>query len=125
MSLGYPWRPAAEADPDLVRLAAAVVPAFAVRFARLSRFAPDLRGRVLLHVVPDDDAPVRRLAGLLGGDLRATHLSVARVLAGTDVDEVAARVEPLLPLVCRVEELELTVQQDGAWLPGTRFPLRS
>lgn len=124
VSLGYPWRPAAEADPELVRLAAAVVPAFHVRFAGLSRFPPDVRGRVLLHVVPDDDAPVRHLARLLGGDLRQAHLSVARVLDGTDVDAVAARVEHLLPLVCRVEELELTVQQDGTWLPGTRFPLR-
>lgn len=124
VSLGYPWRPAAEADAGLVALAAAHVPPFALRFGVLGRFGPDPRGRVVLHAVPDDDAPVRALAAVVGGDLRDTHLSVARVLAGTDVDAVAARVEHLLPLVCRVEVLELTVQRDRVWLPGLRVRLR-
>lgn len=123
VSLGYPWRPSAHADPALVAAAAARVPPFVLRFARLDRFAPDLRGRVVLHAVPDDDAPVRVLAEAVGGDLRDTHLSVARVLAGTDVDEVAARVEHLLPLACPVEVLELTVQEGRTWQPGVRFRL--
>lgn len=123
VSLGYPWRPAAEADAALVALAAARVPPFVLRLARLGRFDPDTRGRVVLHAVPDDDGPVRALAGLVGGDLRDTHLSVARVLPGTDVDEVAALVEHLLPLDVAVEELELTVQRDRRWLPGLRVRL--
>lgn len=118
VSLGYPWRPAADADVELVRAAAAAVPPFVLRFAGVRRYSPDGRGRVLLHVVPADDGPVRRLAELVGADLRSPHLSVARVLTGTDVDEVAARVAPLLPLVAPVEVLELTVQQGGVWQPG-------
>ena len=123
VSLGYPWRPAGEANPAVVAAAAAAVPPFALRLVRLGRFGPDARGRVLLHAVPEDDGPVRALARLVGGDLRDTHLSVARVLAGTDVDDVAARVEHLLPLTCPVEVLELTVQEQGAWRPGVSFGL--
>ena len=123
VSLGYPWRPAAEADPGLVALAAAQVPPFVLRFGALGRFGPDPRGRVLLHAVPDDDAPVRALARVVGGELRDTHLSIARVLAGTDVDEVAARLEPLLPLTCPVGVLELTLQRERVWLPGLRVRL--
>lgn len=123
VSLGYPWRAALDVDVPLVRAAAAAVAPFEVRFAGLRRFASDGRGRVLLYVAPDDDAPLRRLASLVDADLRSPHLSVARVLAGTDVDEVAALVEPLLPLVARVEVLELTVQDGGVWQPGQAFPL--
>ena len=123
VSLGYPWRPAAEADAVLVALAASLVPPFVLRLGRLGRFDADPRGRVVLHAVPDDDAPVRALADAVGGDLRDTHLSVARVLPGTDVDEVAALVEHLLPLECPVTELELTVQRDRRWLPGLRVRL--
>ncbi len=123
VSLGYPWRAAADVDPELVRAAAASVPPFDLRFTALLRFPPDVRGRTLVHVVPDDEGPLRRLAAVAGADLRTPHLSVARVLRGTDVDAVAALVEPLLPLVARVEELELTVQQDGVWQPGLRVRL--
>jgi hypothetical protein len=101
-----------------VRAAAAAVGPVALRFAGLRRFAPDARGRTLLHVAPDDEAPLRRLAALVGGDLRSPHLSVARVLPGTDVDAVAALVEPLLPLEVVATVLELTVQRGGVWQPG-------
>ncbi|MCW2606332.1 MAG: hypothetical protein JWO60_1025 [Frankiales bacterium] len=123
VSLGYPWRQAEDADPDVVARAAALVPPFVLRFGRLGRFDPDQRGRVVLHAVPDDDRHVRILAAVVGGDLHDTHLSVARVLPEGDIDDVAARVEHLLPLECRVEVLELTVQEGRRWLPGTRFPL--
>ncbi len=123
VSLGYPWRAAKDADAGAVARAAALVPPFVLRFDRLSRFAPDSRGRVVLHVVPDDDRLVRILAAAVDADLRSTHLSVARVLSGTDVEQVAGRVEHLFPLVCRVGVLELTVQQGGVWQSGIRFPL--
>lgn len=125
VSLGYPWRPAAQADPDVVRRAAARVPAFDLVLGRVRAFAADPRGRVLVHAVPEDDAPFRRLAALVEADLRDVHLSVARVLPAGDVDAVLARVAPLLPLTCRVAVLELTVQRDGAWQPGLRLPLAS
>lgn len=125
ISLGYPWLPADEALDRLadVRAAAVAVPAFDAAFPEVRRFAPDTRGRVLVHVAPLDDAPVRALAGALGADLRDVHLSVARVTADGDPDEVAAAVAPLLPLTARVSQLELTVRRDGTWLPGLRFPL--
>lgn len=123
MSLGYPWRAASEVDVAVVHVAAAQVPPFRVRFGELRRFAPDKRGRTLLHVVPDDLGPLRVLAGAVGADLRTPHLSVARVLPGTDVDALAALVAPLLPLVAAVEELELTVQAGGVWQEGERFRL--
>ena len=99
------------------------MPRFVLRFTSLGRFGPDPRGRVVLHAVPDDDEPVRALAKVVGADLRDTHLSVARVLAGTDVDEVAERVEHLLPLTCPAEVLELTVQRDRVWLSGLQVRL--
>lgn len=125
ISLGYPWLPAEEALARLadVRVAAAAVPAFHAELPELRRFAPDARGRVLLHVAPVDETSVRLLAAALGGDLRDVHLSVARVTADGDVDAVAAAVEPLLPITARVAELELTVRLAGVWQPGVRFPL--
>lgn len=123
ISLGYPWRAAVDADRELVAAAAAQVAPFQARFAVLLRFAPDGRGRVLLHVAPQDETPVRRLAELVGADLGDVHLSVARVLPGADVDAVAAQVAPLLPLTARITELELTLQERGVWQPGERYPL--
>lgn len=125
MSLGYPWLSADEALDRLadVRAAAAAVPAFDAVLPEVRRFAPDSRGRVLVHVAPVDETPVRALAAALGADLRDVHLSVARVTGDGDPDAVAAAVAPLLPLTVRVSELELTVRRDGAWQPGLRFPL--
>jgi hypothetical protein len=123
VSLGYPWRAASDVDLPLVQAAARRVPPFEARFGALRRFDPDTRGRTLLHVVPDDLAPLHALADAVGADLRTPHLSVARVLPGTDVDAVAALVAPLLPLVAAVEELELTVQLGGVWQEGERFRL--
>lgn len=125
VSLGYPWVPADEALARLaqVRAAAAAVPAFDAELPELLRFDPDARGRVLLHVRPVDEAPVRALAAALGGDLRDVHLSVARVTTDGDPDAVAAAATPLLPLTARVRELQLTVRRAGTWPPGLRFPL--
>ena len=123
VSLGYPWRPAEEADEALARAAAASVPPFRLRLSSVGTFEPDRRGRVVVRVVPEDDAPVRALATAVGGDLRDTHLSVARVLAGGDLDGVLAAVAPLLPLEATVTVLELTVQRDGVWQPGVHLPL--
>lgn len=127
VSLGYPWRPAADVDEELLVAAAAQVPPFAVRFPVATSFSPDGRGRVLVHVAPEEDAPFRRLAGLVGADLRQPHLSVARVASGPDrqerVDDVLSRVAALLPLSARVDLLELTVQRAGQWQPGTRWRL--
>ena len=123
VSLGYPWRAADDADAALVAAAAAASAPFVVRFAAVRRFDPDARGRVLVHVAPEDDGPVRALAASVGADLRAPHLSVARVLAEGDPDAVAAAVSPLLPLTVPVEVLELSVQVDGRWQRPQRFRL--
>ena len=127
ISLGYPWLAADEALARLadVSAAAAAVPAFDAVLPEVRRFAPDTRGRVLVHVAPVDGSPVRALAGRLGADLRDVHLSVARVTADGDPDAVAAAVARLLPLTARVSVLELTVRRDGTWQPGLRFPLGS
>jgi hypothetical protein len=94
-----------------------------VRLGQVRAFPPDARGRVLVHAVPDDDRPFRALAALVEADLRDVHLSVARVLPGGDVASLVRRVEPLLPVVTTLRVLELTVQRDGAWQAGERFPL--
>lgn len=117
VSLGYPWAPADEAEgaAPRVRAAAAGVPAFDALLAGPHRFAPDARGRVVVHARLADDAPVRALARALGADLRDVHLSIARVLPGGDVEAVLAAVAPLLPLAVRVDALELTVRRDRVW----------
>lgn len=121
VSLGYPWRSADQADSSMVADAAARTGAFDVRLVEVRAFAPDKRGRVLVHVVPDDERPFRALAALLDADLRDVHLSVARVLPAGDADEVIRRTRQLLPVVATVRVLELTLQRDGAWQPGQRF----
>lgn len=123
VSLGYPWRTADRVDRQLVRRAAQATAAFEVRLGQVRAFAPDARGRVLVHAVPDDDRPFRALAALVEADLRDVHLSLARVLPGGDLQQVVRRVEPLLPVVAALCVLELTVQRDGAWQAGERFPL--
>ncbi len=125
ISLGYPWLGAQEAlaEVERVRAAAASVPPFRAELTGPYRFAPDGRGRVVVHVRPLDDAPVRVLGQALQADLRDVHLSVARVLADGDLEAVEAAVRPLLPLRTEVRELELTVQSDGRWLSVLRAPL--
>ena len=123
VSLGYPWRTAEAADPSVVQAAAARTRAFQVRFAEARTFSPDGRGRVLVHVAPDDDEPFHELARVVQADLRQVHLSVARVVKDGDIAEVVRRVEPLLPLVATVRLLELTAQCGGVWQPGRCFAL--
>lgn len=125
VSLGYPWLPAAQARTELerVRAAAATVPAFDAVLLGPHAFPPDARGRVLVHALLADEGPVRALAALLGADLRAVHLSVARLLPGADAERVAAAVAPLLPCTARVTELEVTVQRAGRWEPALLAPL--
>lgn len=125
VSLGYRWLPAAQAWAELerVRAAAAGVPAFHAVLLGPHAFPPDARGRVLVHARLADEGPVRALAALLGADLRAVHLSVARLLPGTDAERVAAAVAPLLPRSVRVAELEVTVQSAGRWQPALLAPL--
>ena len=94
-----------------------------MRFAEVGTFSPDGRGRVLVHVAPDNDEPFYELARVVQADLRQVHLSVARIVKDGDVAEVIRRVEPLLPLVATVRLLELTAQRGGVWQPGERFAL--
>ncbi len=125
VSLGYPWlaAEAALAAVDRVHRAAAAVPAFEALLTGPHRFAPDPRGRVLVHARLRDEQPVRALAAAVGADLRDVHLSVARVLPAGDVAAVEAAVAPLLPLAVRVETLELTVRRAGAWSRALLAPL--
>ncbi len=125
VSLGYPWLPPEQAlaAGDRLRAAAAAVPAFDAVLTGPHVFAPDGRGRVLVHARLADEQPVHRLAALLGADLRTVHLSVARVLRAGDVDAVLAAVAPLLPRPVRVAELELTVRTDGRWSLAGRAAL--
>lgn len=127
VSLGYPWRPAGQARTRLeqVRAAAAAVPAAEVTLHGPHRFAPDARGRVLVHARLPDDGAVRALAGALGADLRDAHLSLARVAAGADVDAVERLLAPLLPRPVRLAQLELTVQDAGRWSRLLLAPLAS
>lgn len=125
VSLGYPWVPADEAlaRADEVRAAASGVPAAQVLLTGPHRFAPDARGRVLVHARLADEEPARRLARALGAQLRDVHLSVARVLPDGDVAAVEAAVAPLLPLAVPVVGLELTVQLERVWRRVLLAPL--
>lgn len=125
ISLGYPWRPAADAAASVPELidAAAGVTEYDTRLLGPRTFAADGRGRRLVHVVPEDQRPVRVLAERLRADLREVHLSVARLTPDADVEAVEAAVRPLLPLAVRIDVLELTLRVDGRWEPGGRFPL--
>ena len=125
VSLGYPWRGADRAEASLaeVRAAAAAVPAFDAVLTGPYAFAPDSRGRVLVHARLSPAEPVRALAAALGADLRDVHLSIARVLPEGSPDAVADAVAPLLPLLVRVEHLELTVQRSGRWSRALLAPL--
>lgn len=125
VSLGYPWLAAPEALAALerVRAAASRVPPFDAVLQGPHAFAPDGRGRVLVHVRLADERPVRELARLLGAELREVHLSVARLLPGADVDRVRGAVAPLLPRSARVCELDVTVQRAGRWEHALRQPL--
>lgn len=117
VSLGYPWASADAAAQRVADVAAAAgaEPAFDVLLTGPHRYAPDVRGRVLVHARVDDEGPFRRLAAALGADLRDVHLSLARVLPVGDVAAVEAALAPLLPLSARVDVLELTAQRDRRW----------
>lgn len=126
VSLGYPWLPAdaARAALPAVSRTAAAEPAFDALLTGPHAFAPDARGRVLVHARLADDGPVRRLAARLGADLREVHLSIARVLPSDgSVQDVLAAVAPLLPLSTAVRHLELTVQADRVWSRALLAPL--
>ena len=125
VSLGDPWRGAEQAESSLeeVRAAAAAVPAVAAELTGPYAFAPDSRGRVLVHARLSPAEPVRELARALGADLRDVHLSIARVLPEGSPDAAADAVAPLLPLLVRVEHLELTVQRSGRWSRALLAPL--
>lgn len=125
VSLGYPWRAADDAlgRLDDVRAAAARVPAFDAVLTGPHRFAPDARGRVLVHARLTDETPVRTLGALLGADLRDVHLSIARVLPAGDAAAVEAALAVLLPLPVRVAALELTVRCGGRWSRALLTPL--
>lgn len=125
VSLGYPWRGADEAEASLgdVRAAAAAVPAFDAVLTGPYAFSPDGRGRVLVHARLAPAEPVRALAAALDADLRDVHLSIARVLPEGAPDVVADVVAALLPLLVRLEHLELTVQRSGRWSRALLAPL--
>ncbi len=125
VSLGYPWVPAEEAlaRRDDVRAAAAATPPLEVVLHGPHRFDVDVRGRLVVHLLPDDPAPFAALAARLRADLRTPHLSVARVLRDGDVDAVEAAVAPLLPLRATLDVLELTVRRGRDWEVALTAPL--
>lgn len=125
VSLGYPWLTADDAlrRLDEVRAVAASTPPWDVVLSGPARFDTDVRGRTVVHLRPDDDAPFLALAARLGGQLRTPHLSVARVLATGDVDAVEGLLAPLLPLRTRIEELEVTVRSGRTWSVALRTGL--
>lgn len=125
VSLGYPWLTADEAlaQLDRVRAVAAATPAWEVVLDGPHRFDTDVRGRTVVHLRPDDDAPFLALAHALDGPLRTPHLSVARVLAAGDVDAVSSRLEGLLPLRTRIDALEVTVRSGRTWSTALTVPL--
>jgi hypothetical protein len=130
ISLGYPWLTAEQACQHLdeVRAAAASTPAWDVLLSGPERFATDVRGRTVVHLRPDDDAPFLALAERLGGPLRTPHLSVARVLSTGSVEQVEERLRPLLPLRTRLargdraRRTDLERRPDDG--PGRAQPIR-
>lgn len=125
VSLGYPWVTAeqARARLDEVREVAARTAAWDVVLAGPHRFDTDVRGRTVVHLVPEDDAPFLALAKALGAGLRTPHLSVARVLAAGSPQEVEGRLAGLLPLRTSLRELEVTVRSGRTWSSALRVSL--
>jgi hypothetical protein len=115
ISLGYPWLTAEQARErlDEVRAVAAARPPIEAVLSGPQRFTADVRGRLVVHLVPADDTPFRELSAALGGRLDTPHLSVARVrlAAGPGgVERVEAALRVLLPLRTSIDELEVTVR---------------
>lgn len=127
ISLGYPWLTAEEALDRLedVRAAAAGASAWEVVLSGPHRFDTDVRGRTVVHLRPDDDAPFLALAACLGGTLRTPHLSVARVLSTGSVADVEDRLADLLPLRTRISALEVTVRSGRTWSTALTASLSS
>lgn len=125
ISLGYPWLSADEALTrlDAVREVAAHTEPWPVLLDGPHRFDVDVRGRTVVHLRPDDDAPFLDLAARLDATVRTPHLSVARVLSTGDVDLVEQALADLVPVRTHLDDLEVTVRSGRTWGSALRVRL--
>jgi len=133
VTLLYPFVPAAELDDGveerLARLLAAE-PAFDVAFRRTARWPQ------LVYLAPEPAEPFSRLTEALVAEwpehppyegvheVVIPHLTVAESDGAEVLDNVAAELEPKLPVELRVHEAQLYAEgEDGRWRERRSFPL--
>lgn len=123
ISFGYPWL-APEAALAVIDDVAAVIashPPIDVTLLGPRRFAPDRAGRVTVWLDPRPTAPlvalghaVAAIAGL-PADGFTPHCSLVRLPAGADPVPIEDAVAPHLPLITRLDRVDLHVQASGGW----------
>lgn len=123
ISFGYPWLSpeAALSVIDNVADALAQHPPFDVTLLGPRRFPPDRTGRVTLWLDPQPHAALLALGRVIGDaaghpvDGFTPHCGLVRLPAGVDPDPLDRLVAPWLPIVTRLEHVELRVQASGGW----------
>jgi hypothetical protein len=132
ISFGYPWLApeAALAVVDDVAAALAEEPAVDVTLLGPRRFAPDRAGRVTVWLDPRPTPPLRDLGRAIAAVARRPAAAItppssrARRPAGVDPTPVEEVVAPRLPLVTRLDRVDLHVQASGGWRHARSMPLR-
>jgi 2'-5' RNA ligase len=138
ITLLVPWRPAPVTASDIADAVAAIsgVRPFRLSFRTIDRFA----SAGVLYLRPEPEEPVRLLMRRLlrvfpdtppyGGAVTGPtpHLTVAVASSGAELDrlqrEVAAALEPHLPLRALVREITIAEEQDdGSWAVAHTIPL--
>ena len=133
VTLLFPFVPAVELTEEveerLARLLGAA-PAFELAFARPARW-PEL-----VYLEPEPSEPFSRLTEAIAAEwpehppyegeheTMIPHLTVAESEDGRLLDEIAAGLEPHLPIELRVREAQLYAEgDDGRWRERRHFPL--
>lgn len=131
ISFGYPWLAPATAlavIDDVGEVLARQRP-FDVTLLGPRRFDPDRRGRVTLWLEPQPTATLLALGRIVGDaaghplDEYTPHCSLLRLPAGADPEPFHQLVAPRLPIVTRLERVELHVRDGGGWRHERTLPL--
>jgi 2'-5' RNA ligase len=132
ITLIVPWLPPDEIRPeDLAELADVLgsTTAFDFTLNRVSWF-----GRAVLWLAPDPVEPFVKLTGLLADrfgtppyddefDEVVPHLTIAHASDGVELDSVAAKIAPALPIACRAAEVWVMCGDGQVWRTRDRIRL--